>query len=44
MAKREEMVRSNENLREENYLSYLYLKFYVVAVALVSVVRIGDEE
>jgi hypothetical protein len=31
MTERKEMVCSNKNLREENYLSYLYFKFYFMA-------------
>jgi hypothetical protein len=42
MAKREEMVRSNEILPgEENYLPYLYLKFYFVAGHVDSLSKYG---
>ncbi len=41
MAKREEMVRSDDNLREENYLSYLYFKFYFVAGHVDSLSKYG---
>jgi hypothetical protein len=35
------MVCSNENLREENYLSYLYFKFYFVAGHVDSLSKYG---